>query len=277
MLEATYLCARCLVDQATHAVELSIQDRSERLSVMKGVMEILHHEFPEKIPADLGTRIHQYVKGRAGKDPYDALKRKSNEAALVLAEKMGKEESGLQQLVRAAVAGNAIDFGVDGSRDALHTLQGELQKGFALDHSERFEREVEKAGKILYLTDNCGEVVFDHLLIQYLVRLGKEVTVSPKEEPILNDATVRDLLSLGMDRTATIVPHAKASIGLELSETSEEFRQVWDHSDFVIAKGMGHFEKLYGMDKNIAFLLKAKCLPVAQRLGVDLGSHVLTF
>ena len=277
MLKATYLCARCLVDQATHAVERSIKDPAERLSVMEGVMSLLHKEFPNKIPAELGTLIHQYVMDQAGKDPYALLKKKSNEVALEVVARLRDKDSSFRQIVLAAVAGNAIDFGVDGSREALHSLQDELQKGLTIDHFERFEEDVEQARKILYLTDNCGEVVFDLYLAETLVRMGKEVLVSPKEEPILNDATVKDLLDLRFDRIVKIIPHTQNAIGLPLADASKEFLQVWKESDLVIAKGMGHFETLYGTDKKIAFLLKAKCSPVAESLGVAVGSHVLTF
>jgi uncharacterized protein with ATP-grasp and redox domains len=277
VLKPTYLCARCLVDQATHAIEWSVEDGGERLSMMTGVMELLQKEFPEKVPAQLGTLIHLYVMEHSVKDPYASLNKNCNDTALEVVERLRRENPPLRKVVHAAVAGNAIDYGVDGSREALDTLQSELEKGLTIDQYDRFATEVESAVRILYLTDNCGEVVFDRLLVESLVNMGKEVTVSPKEEPILNDATVADLMALGFDRIAKIIPHTKNSIGLILSEVSEEFGEVWARSDLVIAKGMGHFETLYGVEKNIVFLLKAKCIPVAESLGVDVGSHVVTF
>jgi len=277
MLKASYLCARCLVDQATHALELAVEDPGERLSIMRGVVDLLHKDYPERIPAEIGTMVHRYVMERSGKDPYASLKMKSNEAALMITSRMRRENLTLRKVVLSAIAGNAIDFGVDGSRDALHSLEEQLQKGLAIDHFNRFEAEVGRAESILYLTDNCGEIAFDQLLVEYLVGHGKEVTVSPKQEPILNDATVQDLISLGFGRMEGIIPHARNAIGLMLSEASGEFLKVWDRADLVIAKGMGHFETLYGTDKNIAYLLKAKCIPVAKSLGVEQGDHVLTF
>lgn len=278
MLRPSYLCARCLVDQATHAVELAVKDPGERLSVMRGVVDLLHKGYSERIPAELGTMVHRYVMERSGRDPYAALKKKSNEAALEIRGRFYREDLTLRKVVLAAIAGNAIDFGVDGSREALHSLEEELQKGLAIDQFDRFAAEVDRARSILYLTDNCGEIVFDQLLVEHLVNLGKEVTVSPKQEPILNDATVQDLVALGFGRMAAgIIPHTRNAIGLMLAEAPDEFIRVWDRTDLVIAKGMGHFETLYGTDKNIAYLLKAKCIPVAESLGVEQGAHVLTF
>ena len=277
MLEATYRCARCLVDQATHAVELAASDPAERRDILAGVLEILARAYPGGIPARLGTRVHTFVMDRTGRDPYAELKARSNRTALAAAERLRARPLDLRERVQAAVAGNAIDFGVDGSRDALESLEAELAVGLTVDDFNRFRDEVDRARKILYLTDNCGEVVFDLLLVEALAELGKEVTVSPKEEPILNDATVVDLKALGFDRMARIVPHARRSIGLLLSEAPAAFLEVWEAADLVVAKGMGHFETLYGTDKTVAFLLKAKCIPVAERLGVAPGAHLLTF
>jgi uncharacterized protein with ATP-grasp and redox domains len=277
MLKATHLCARCLVDQATHAVELVVDDSAERLAIMVEIIHLLQEAFPEKIPAELGTLIHQHIRERSGRDPYFALKEKSNRVAADAARTLKEDGLSLRKAVRAAVAGNAIDFGVDGSREALASLREELEKDLTTDQFDRFQREIRGAARILYLTDNCGEIAFDYLLVEQLVQSGKTVIVSPKEEPILNDATVHDLYALGFDRLAPIVPHSRASIGLSLSEAPQPFLDEWDRSDLVIAKGMGHFETLYGTDKKIAFLLKAKCIPVAQSLGVSVGSHVLTF
>lgn len=277
MLKATYICARCLVDQAAHAVELSVQDPGERLSIMSGVLGILEASFPDRVPAEIGTQVHRYVNGRTGRDPYTALKEKSNRIAAEAARRWDGHELSLREAVLAAVAGNAIDFGVDGSRNALDCLDQELEKGLAVDHFDRFAGAAADAHRILYLTDNCGEVVFDYFLVQILVGMGKRVVVSPKEAPILNDATVSDLKALGFDGMAAIVPHVKDAIGLPLNEATGPFLREWEKADLVIAKGMGHYETLQGTEKNIVYLLKAKCLPVAESLGVPVGAHVLTF
>jgi uncharacterized protein with ATP-grasp and redox domains len=277
MLKATYLCARCLVDQAAHAVELAVEDSAERLSIMTGVLELMEKAFPRRIPAEIGTLIHRYVSARTGKDPYAELKVRSNEVALEAGRHLREKRLSLREAVLAAVAGNAIDFGVDGSRDVLLTLEEELNKGLTVDHFDRFSAAVERAGHILYLTDNCGEIVFDYLLVEVLAGAGKGVTVSPKEAPILNDATVADLVSLGFGRVSRIVAHVKNAIGLPWAEATKPFLEEWERADLVIAKGMGHFETLYGTDKPIVFLLKAKCVPVAKSLDVPVGAHVLTF
>jgi uncharacterized protein with ATP-grasp and redox domains len=87
---------------------------------------------------------------------------------------------------RLAIAGNIIDFGIFASVDLEGTIERALGGPLAVDHSGRFREEVSRAGSILYLLDNSGEVVFDRLLIEELVALGKKVTAVVKGSPVIN-------------------------------------------------------------------------------------------
>ena len=44
--------------------------------------------------------------------------------------------------------------------------------------------------RVVYLSDNCGEIVLDRLFIEYLKSQGSHITLAVKEAPILNDATL---------------------------------------------------------------------------------------
>ena len=46
-------------------------------------------------------------------------------------------------------------------------------------------------------------------------------------------------------------------------------------ADLVVAKGQGNYETLSDEDKNIFFILKAKCPLIAQHLGCDVGQMVM--
>ncbi len=71
---------------------------------------------------------------------------------------------------RVAIAGNVIDFGINGgiTEEDLHQA---IKKAFAeplAGQTEEFRDAVRQAKKILYLADNAGEIVFDRLLIEQL-------------------------------------------------------------------------------------------------------------
>ncbi len=61
--------------------------------------------------------------------------------------------------------------------------------------------------------------------------MGKTIVISPKETPILNDATVDDVEELGLGQYGAIIPHTHDTIGLTMEVMTEGFMQVWDNSD----------------------------------------------
>jgi damage-control phosphatase, subfamily I len=59
---------------------------------------------------------------------------------------------------------------------------------------------------ILYLGDNCGEIVYDKLLIETIKsNYDTEVVFVVRSVPTLNDVTIREAKLVGMDDTATVM------------------------------------------------------------------------
>ena len=63
--------------------------------------------------------------------------------------------------------------------------------------------------------------------------------------------------------------------GTILSDCSEAFRRRFGQADLVIAKGQGNYETLSEVDKQMFFILKAKCPVIARGLGCEVGGLVL--
>jgi hypothetical protein len=84
-------------------------------------------------------------------------------------------------------------------------------------------------------------------VIRELIRMGKEVVVSPKSAPVINDATIEDLKEAGIsyfEGRCKIIPSG-AYIGISLGEVEEEFLDVFsDERYLVVAKGMGNYETI---------------------------------
>jgi uncharacterized protein with ATP-grasp and redox domains len=62
---------------------------------------------------------------------------------------------------------------------------------------------------------------------------------------------------------------------MNFKECSDVFRRQFDKADLVISKGQGNYETLSDVEKNIFFILKAKCPVIAQHIGCDLGSLII--
>ena len=119
---------------------------------------------------------------------------------------------------------------------------------------------------MLYLADNCGEIVYDRLLIEYLFRRGFAITLAVKDGPIINDALLEDALTAGLDRFARIISNGSRCPGTVLDQCSLEFRQLFASADVVISKGQGNFESLSDIDREVFFLLMLKCRVAASHM-----------
>jgi hypothetical protein len=282
-METTYICAECLMRQAREACDLAFEEWDSRHETMLWVIDKLQNSFQGATPALLGTEIHRMIKNAATGDPYLQFKKKCNEVAKQVFEMISPRVKTLREAFIVATTCNAIDATVAGytsfeiAENLLQLIQEGLQAGLAIDESKKLEEVLREVDSVLFLTDNCGEIVFDKLILRQLVEMGKTVVISPKEEPILNDATVEDVLEMGLDEYGAVIPHTRDQEGLTIQTMSEGFIEVWDNSDLVIAKGMSYYQTLFGVRENIACLLRANCEPVARSLGVKKGDNVLLF
>lgn len=94
----------------------------------------------------------------------------------------------LNAALHLAVAGNIIDVGIGHEYDLKQDVRAIMDTKFVIDHSDTFRKELQPGRKLLYLGDNAGEIVFDRVLVQELLKRGIEITFSVKSGPIINDA-----------------------------------------------------------------------------------------
>ena len=134
-----------------------------------------------------------------------------------------------------------------------------------------FKNEVVLSKKIVYLTDNCGEIVLDKLLIKQILKLNNKVNVNVivRGEPVLNDCTIEDAVQVGLDDLVSITGNGTEIAGTCLERISEKAKKLIDESDLIISKGQGNFETLHHSGKNIYYLFLCKCKMFSQRFGVD--------
>jgi uncharacterized protein with ATP-grasp and redox domains len=227
----------------------------------------------------IASRIHRRAYEILGNpDPFAELKDRGNQQAREVCKEVRKNLSTFRDFVLASVIGNTFDYGVKG-----HTVEENFSAFFRREFAQGLT--IDDTGKIaplcsrvVYLSDNCGEIVLDRLLIEYLKAQGSHVTLAVKEVPILNDATLMDAHELGLD---ILVDHITtngggAEIGICMDTIPEDLRVAIAECTIIIAKGMANFESLSEMDNlpAVAYLMAAKCKPVADEVGVRVGSKI---
>lgn len=133
----------------------------------------------------------------------------------------------------------------------------------------------QRATRILYLTDNAGEIGFDSLLIATLREMGATVNLVVKEDPFFEDATMKDALFFSMDQ---LVDNIFTVNGFFIpGKSTRRLSDIFKKSDLVIAKGTGIYEALKGelRGKKVIYLLKVKCKPISTDIGAPVGTFVV--
>jgi uncharacterized protein with ATP-grasp and redox domains len=271
-------CVPCLIRRVLFEAEQV--DVSLSAAATRNAAEMLGELFGDNVcSATVATQVHRKTYQLLGtNDPYDALKRKSNEIALDIYPSAEKFVTSSKDPLRAAflcsIMGNVLDFGIGVGYDNPERLKKEfenlLAEGLGWDDTTRIKALLKKAENVVYLVDNCGEVVLDRLALKELKKFDMDLTLVVKEKPILTDATRKDISGLGMERIADRIVEAPGfAVGIARDSLTGEFGRMMENADLIIAKGMANFESLSETDlAPVAYLLRTKCSPVAKALGL---------
>ncbi|MEM2739525.1 MAG: ARMT1-like domain-containing protein [Candidatus Bathyarchaeia archaeon] len=283
-------CILCLVNVRGREILSS----SLSLDNKRRCLECLLEEMSRLLSMDMSvpviaTKLFRLVRRLTGiDDPYAVEKRLANDAASrfrPIVEDWVDSSSDLYQRFRRAcistVVGNTIDVGASEHRFFLDNLLDYIVGAeLAIDDTRSvFDIVCKRSGRIVYVCDNAGEIVFDRILIEALEDMGWRVTVLVKNEPYQNDAMLDDASEAGIPEVAsevlTVVP---GTSGLIIGELPVEALEKLRGSDIIFMKGMANLEtledvKTYG--KPVVCLLQAKCTPIARILGVPLKSNIV--
>jgi hypothetical protein len=273
-------CILCCVRQAAEAVEMSAIDSRRKEQLLKQLLREIADADWNVMPVSIAQRVQRRVRKETGQaDPYRPLKDAMNRIALdlvsALADRAHRHAAPREAVVRLAIAGNLLDAGSK-SRLALEDLPKRLNAIWDMplvgSVTDLF-RAADDAHRILYLADNAGEIVFDRLLIEALS--VQKVTVAVRGVPVINDATLEDAETAGIPRMARVIANGSDAPGTLLEECSEEFRDVFNRADLILAKGQGNYETLSDTQKDVFFLLTVKCPLIAADVGAPVGALVI--
>jgi len=273
-------CIPCFVRQALDAARLATDDKKINEQVLRKVLALAKDLDMSQSPPVMGQKIHRLIRELVGtEDPYRDVKRRFNNAALQLYPKMRTHildsKNMLETAIRLAIAGNIIDFGVNGQLQESE-LEKAISECLAAEFTDMqlgpFEQGLNDAEEILYIADNAGEIIFDRVLIEQLPI--EKVAVVVKGSPVINDATMEDAVLAGLHRIVEVIDNGSDGPGTILETCSQAFVDRFEKADLVIAKGQGNYETLSDIDKNIFFMLKAKCPVIARDLGCEVGEMI---
>ncbi|MBQ2636766.1 MAG: DUF89 family protein [Methanobrevibacter sp.] len=283
-MKISYECGPCFLRQAREAMDLSTDDENLKMETMEEIFKYLGGVFKEGTNSNkTGSVMHKIIKQKTGcTDPYYREKIEGNEIALKYlpdVKEILKEDNSLENYVKIAIIGNILDFGAFTLDDDIESvIKSSLKKELTIKDIDEFENSLKTHDKVLYMVDNTGEIVFDKLLLEKIKQYNLDITIAVKSEPILNDACMPEALDAGLDEFGKSVEIGCGTVGYVDSEISDEFREIFNSHEFVISKGMGNYEGLTEIDlsdKDIYFLLCAKCNTISRDIGVNLHDMLL--
>ena len=276
----TYIeCIGCLVKQSVEIAKAHIPEDKQDVFIRTILRRISEIDYSNPPPI-MATEMYSMVKDLTGiTDPYAEIKNYYNQKALNLYPEftrlVASSDDPFETALRIAVAGNIIDFGI-GTKDSIQireTVDRALNARFAINHIRDLKERLAEPGQVLYLADNAGEIVFDRLFIE---QLGPErVVCAVRHAPIINDATLDDAKKVGLCDVCEVISSGSRAPGTPLDMCSDDFRDLFESAQVVIAKGQGNFETLSQASRDIFFLFMAKCPVISREAGVPVGSFIV--
>ena len=220
-------------------------------------------------------------------DPWAEEKKTSTELALKLMDRLDEipdwDPNSFESCLRLSVAGNILDFSVYADLDiaaAMETMSTAFTKPIfgargarALPGDElvaELKRRMDAAKSILWIFDNCGEAVFDRLLME---PYRDKITLAVRGKPAFNDIARAELAVSGYAEgfaAGGVVSNDDGVPGVVDETCGAAFRAAFAAADLVVAKGQANFETMSERtDKSIAFLFLAKCPVVCREVGAQ--------
>ncbi|WP_072681796.1 DUF89 domain-containing protein [Arcobacter sp. LA11] len=282
-MNITNECVNCIVGQIDKATKLLNLEEKLSLEIMNEVeRRALSFSFNDT-PPFVAKDVYQYLALKTNlDDPLEKLKQESIKKATsylpLIEEKIKNSNDKLFTAIKAAVAGNVIDFATTKEFCLDKEINSIFDTNFAINNYEIFKKELEKTDRLIVLSDNAGENVFDKILVKTIKELYPETKIyyATRGKAIINDITTKEAFQVGIDEYCEVISSGVDTPGLEKKQADKNFLKLFENTPLILSKGMGNFECLESyQDKRIFFLFKVKCDVVANQISRNLGEIIL--
>ena len=272
-------CILCNLKQVLTVTDLVKLDADSKEIIMRDVLGYLQEtNYARSNPEVIKGTWDIITKHINNTNPYVEIKSYYNRKIITIADKIrsliNKSEDTFYTALKIAITANLIDFAASHTFDEkmlLEKINGANEQHMAIDDSKKLYEKLKMAKELLYLGDNCGEIVIDKIFIEHIKTAFPDIKVyfGVRGKAIVNDVTVEDADMVQMQEVAEVISNGDGSLGTVIEKTSMNFREVFYNADVIIAKGQGNYESLSEIDRDhIFFLFMAKCDAVAKSLNV---------
>lgn len=261
-------CLQCHLRRALETAR-SLGDEATAMAFAKELLK-LYLSAPADVASPwLGPGTAALLQKYYGLDP-DRYKKEKILSNRFVMERLPKIREMVEQApdpifagLQFAILGNYLDFSALQGKVSFDDLEQMLKSALDMELDKAvytaFRTDLEQGKRLLYLTDNAGEIGFDRVFAEQLHKRYPhlEITFCVRGGPAHNDATREDAAVVGI--SFPVIDNGNTVGGTELSLLSKEARQALESADIIIAKGMGNTETMYGCDLNVYYAFLVKC------------------
>ena len=276
-MKANSMCISCLLAGQEKKIR-NFPDEERKSAYMQKLLKLLHDRGREDSAPLLYEELMELFEAEWGfGDELSEVKRKFNLMLLdheaEIEAWIKRSDDPIKNCIRYVCAANYIDFAALGSvsKDTLRELiQKAETENVPEDEYQSLRRDLDSARSLVYLTDNCGEIVLDKIFIKLIKEAypNLSITAIVRGRSVINDATMEDAREIGLVDVVNCIGNGDGSPGTVLTHISEEAKKLIMSADVIISKGQGNFESLYGEAVTPYFLFMCKCELFVRRFGM---------
>lgn len=181
--------------------------------------------------------------------------------------------------LQCAILGNYLDFSALQGKVSFEKLDDMLRDALSMELDRQVYaslcQDLRQGKKLLYLTDNAGEIGFDRILAETIAEAYPhlEITFCVRGEITQNDATREDAEAVGIP--FPVIDNGNGVAGTQIDLLSEEAAQALRKADVILAKGMGNTETMFGCGYNVYYAFLVKCQKFIRLFGRPMFTPML--
>lgn len=277
-MHANSMCISCLLSKQEKMIR-AFSDETRKSQYMNRLLEILYKHGQTESAPWLAEQINELCKSFWGElEDFSSVKHQYNMLLLEqeesIVERIKQSEDCIRECIKYVCAGNYIDFSAveNVNEQTCARLLAKARETLITEvEYEQFVIDLENAERLVYLTDNCGEIVLDKVFIRFIKELYPklQVTVIVRGKDVINDATMEDAEEVGLTSIVPCIGNGNGAPGSVVKLFSEEARTLMQGADLIISKGQGNFESLFGEGWNPYYLFLCKCELFVRRFGLE--------
>lgn len=261
-------CLTCLIRM--QEAQIPVQAAEEKkMEYMREVLSFLSTCNPELSAPALVRPLGKIFEKYWGKpQDMEQCKKEFNDFLLSmendLESQIRSSEDPLESALVYARTGNYIDYAsvqnISGKK-LLELFAEHKYGGLEPEEYANFRTDLQNAKKLIYLTDNCGEIVLDKIVLKILQDEYPDLEIKAivRGAAVVNDADMEAAVYVGLNKIVSVMGNGSAVAGTDLSDISQEARREIEDADVIISKGQGNFETMHGCGLNIYYLFLCKC------------------